>query len=107
MGLPSNYSSTSAPSLTTSSTIPDKLVGANNNPLIPTPADIARVFNEGRAILTHFVRLAESLPVKVFPAELRDPLVMLQDVPAIPDTLPKRGFIIRAAAVAYIGSQAG
>lgn len=92
--LPSDCGGTSAPSSNTSSSITDKLVGVDDDPLIPTAADIACVFNKGRATWTHFVRLAESSPPEVFPAELGDPSIMLKDVPALPDTLPQRGFFI-------------
>ncbi|KAK3936439.1 hypothetical protein QBC46DRAFT_419368 [Diplogelasinospora grovesii] len=81
-------------SSTTSSSVPDKLVGADDDPLIPTSAAIDQVFHEGRATWTRFVRLAESLSPQAFPAGFGDPSIMLKDVPALPDKLPRRGCLI-------------
>ncbi|KAL2176555.1 uncharacterized protein P884DRAFT_260573 [Thermothelomyces heterothallicus CBS 202.75] len=81
-------------STSSSSDIPDKLIGADHDLLIPSSADIDRVFHNGRATWARFARLAEALPLHAFPAEFANLSIMLKDVPALPDNLPKRGFII-------------
>ncbi|KAL2016377.1 hypothetical protein VTK56DRAFT_3799 [Thermocarpiscus australiensis] len=71
-----------SPASTASSSLADRLVGADDDPLIPTPVDINRVFNEGRATWFRFVRLAELLPPLAYPAGFGDPVIMLRDAPA-------------------------
>jgi hypothetical protein len=93
--LPSgNTSSATSESSDTSSSIPNRLVGADDDPLIPTSAAIDLVFNEDLATWTRFVRSAESLPPQAFPAGFGDPYIMLKDVPALPDRLPRKGWLI-------------
>ncbi len=77
----------------TSSPLPDTLVGADNDLLILSSADIERVYYEGRATWTRFLQMADSLPAYAFPAGFGDPSIMLKDVPALLANLPKRGFI--------------
>lgn len=66
----------------TSSSVPDRLTGADNDPFIPTSADIDHVFQ------------AESLPRHGFPPGLGDPSIMLKDVPALPRNPPRRGVVV-------------
>lgn len=47
--LPYDSSSASALSSTTSSPVPDRLVGVDDDPIIPRADDIASVFNQGQA----------------------------------------------------------
>ncbi|KAL2187929.1 hypothetical protein L209DRAFT_754112 [Thermothelomyces heterothallicus CBS 203.75] len=90
----SDDGATASTKSTTSSSVTDRLIGANDDPLIPSSADIARVFHEGRATWMHFARLAASLHPKAFPAGFGDPSIMLKDVPALPENLPRRGCLI-------------
>ena len=56
-----------ASSATTTSPLPDRLIGADDDLLIPTAAVIDRVFRDGRATWTRFNKLADSLPPRLFP----------------------------------------
>ena len=83
----------------TSSTVsstppPDRLVGADDDLLIPTPAAIDRVFRNGRATWTRFLNLARSLPPLRFPLGFGDPSIMLKDVPTLPTKLPRKGHLV-------------
>ncbi|KAK3903204.1 hypothetical protein C8A05DRAFT_14821 [Staphylotrichum tortipilum] len=82
-----------APSSTASSSTapPDTLTGAADDPLIPTTAEIERVFHDGRATWTRLVKAAKALPLHVLPVGCADPSIMLQDVPALPARLPRKG----------------
>ncbi|KAK4139314.1 uncharacterized protein C8A04DRAFT_33226 [Dichotomopilus funicola] len=81
-------------STSSSSDIPDELIGTDHDLLIPSSADIDRVFQDGRATWARFAELAEALPLHAFPAEFASLSIMLKDVPALPDNPPKKGFII-------------
>ncbi|EPE09309.1 hypothetical protein F503_07085 [Ophiostoma piceae UAMH 11346] len=70
------------------SSLPAELIGAEGDPLIPTPAAIDRVFREARASWQYFVCEAEALPPCSFPRYLNDPYILLQDVPPLPSWLP-------------------
>ncbi|KAI0430730.1 hypothetical protein F5Y09DRAFT_220431 [Xylaria sp. FL1042] len=83
-----------SPTSTTSSSLPDELSGADNDPLIPKPADIHRVFNQGRETWMQFLKSAEFLPPNSFPMWLQDPSIMLQDIPALPENLPRKGVLV-------------
>ncbi|OAA64489.1 hypothetical protein SPI_03136 [Niveomyces insectorum RCEF 264] len=72
-----------------SSTVPSVLVGADDDPLLPTRADIERVYYSGQATWRSFVDEAEALPRHGFPAVFGDPYLLLADVPALPPKLPK------------------
>ncbi|KAH6628120.1 hypothetical protein F5144DRAFT_297029 [Chaetomium tenue] len=72
----------------------DRLVGADDDLLIPTPAAIDRVFRDGRATWTRFLNLARSLPPLRFPPGFGDPSIMLKDVPALPAELPRKGCLV-------------
>ena len=93
----SSSSASSASSASSSSSpVSDRLIGVDDgddNPLIPTSAAIERVFRDGRATWTAFLKRANSLPAHAFPAGLGDPSVMLKDVPALPAHLPRHGHI--------------
>ncbi|KAH8744814.1 hypothetical protein F5883DRAFT_20071 [Diaporthe sp. PMI_573] len=80
-------------STSSSSDIPDKLIGTDHDLLIPSSADIDRVFHDGRATWARFTKLAEALPLHAFPAEFANLSIMLKDVPALPDNQPKRRFM--------------
>ena len=84
----------SSATTTSSSPLPDRLVGADDDLLIPTAAAIHRVFRDGRATWTRFVKLADSLPPRLFPAGFGDPAIMLKDVPALPASLPSQGCLV-------------
>ncbi|KAH9909258.1 hypothetical protein F4778DRAFT_716006 [Xylariomycetidae sp. FL2044] len=73
---------------------PEELVGADDDSLIPTTADINRVFHQGRKTWTQFVELAKSLPGDSMPPGLNNPAIMLKDVPALPRNIPKRGVLV-------------
>lgn len=91
---PSSDASNDDASSSTSSALPENLVGAENDPLIPNSSEINRVFQEGLQTWNQFVELAKSLPENSFPADLGDPSIMLKDVPALPSTLPKNGVLV-------------
>lgn len=79
-----------------SSPVSDRLTGMDSgdvDPLIPPSAAIDRVFRNGRATWTAFLKRANSLPAHTFPAGVGDPSIMLKDVPALPAHLPRRGYI--------------
>ncbi|KAI1502668.1 hypothetical protein F5X99DRAFT_407744 [Biscogniauxia marginata] len=76
------------------SSIPINLLGADEDVLIPKPADINRIFHQGRETWTRFLKSAESLPPNSFPAGLGDPSIMLKDIPALPKNLTKTGTVV-------------
>jgi hypothetical protein len=57
----------------TSSPLPDTLVGAENDLLIPSSADIKHVYHEGRATWIRFLQMTDSLPAYAFPRDLEIP----------------------------------
>lgn len=71
----------------------EKLLGADDDILIPTPSGIDRVFQEGRETWRRFVVSAQSLPRNSLSAGLNDPSIILKDVPALPKSLPKYGVL--------------
>ncbi|KAK3382798.1 hypothetical protein B0T24DRAFT_23179 [Lasiosphaeria ovina] len=90
-------SSSSASS--SSSPVLDRLIGVDDDGddddlLIPPSATIDRVFRDGRATWTAFLKRANSHPAHVFPAGgVGDPSIMLKHVPALPAHLPHHGHI--------------
>ena len=74
--------------------LPDTLVGIDNDLLIPTAITIDRVFRDSRATWTRFLTLARALPLRLVPAGFGDPSIMLKDVPALPSSLPRKGYIV-------------
>ena len=76
-----------------SSNLPDKLLGVDDDILIPSAAEINRVYCEGQATWAHFVALAGSLPQLTFPPGVSDPSITLKDVPALPNSIPKSGIL--------------
>ena len=82
---------------TSSSPVTDRLVGVDDDPLIPTSAAIDRVLRDGRATWTAFLNRADSLPPHVFPAGFGDPSIVLKDVPALPAHLPKHRSVVGRA----------
>jgi len=93
---PTRSSSSTSSASSSSSPISDRLIGVDDgddDPLIPTSAAIDRVFRDGRATWTAFLKRANSLPAHAFPAGVGDPSIMLKDVPALPAHLPRHGHI--------------
>ncbi|KIH94031.1 hypothetical protein SPBR_05697 [Sporothrix brasiliensis 5110] len=70
------------------SSLPTELIGAEGDPLIPTPAVIDRMFHEARATWQRFVCEADALPPGSVPCHLNDPYILLQDVPPLPRQMP-------------------
>ncbi len=69
------------------------LNNGDDNPLTPLSAAIDRVFRDGRATWTAFLKRTNSLPAHAFPAGVGDPSIMLHGVPALPAYLPSHGHI--------------
>ncbi|KAF7562526.1 hypothetical protein G7046_g1598 [Stylonectria norvegica] len=74
---------------------PQELRGVDNDPLIPSQAEINRIFNDGRETWGEFVDEALNLQDGMFPSGL-DPSIMVQDMPPLPDTVPQRGVLAGA-----------
>ncbi|KAH6624081.1 hypothetical protein B0J18DRAFT_478435 [Chaetomium sp. MPI-SDFR-AT-0129] len=64
---------TSCSTASSSTDPPDILSGAADDPLIPTTAEIERVFHDGRATWTRLVKQAESLPLQSSLPDKPDP----------------------------------
>ena len=79
---------------TASPHMPDELLGADDDVLIPKPADIDRVFQAGRQTWMRHFQLAKLLPRNSLPAELGSPSIMLKDIPALPESLPQGGILV-------------
>lgn len=80
--------------ISTHSNTPDKLIGADDDWLIPEPSQIARVYRQGRRTWTQLVTSARSFPPNTLPTAAINPTIMLKDVPALPSELPKITFLV-------------
>ncbi|KAF2962891.1 hypothetical protein GQX73_g10683 [Xylaria multiplex] len=89
----SNDNDASATS-TTSSSLPNELLGADDDVLIPKTVDINRIFHQGRETWAQLLESAKSLPLNSFPVWVRDPSITLKDIPALPKSLPKNGVLV-------------
>ncbi|KAL1858122.1 hypothetical protein VTK73DRAFT_7936 [Phialemonium thermophilum] len=67
-----------------SSASSDHLHGRDGDMLVPTEAEIRRMFHVSRSTWEHLVSRAQSIPSPGVPASLADPTVLLYDVPAVP-----------------------
>ncbi|KAH7019358.1 hypothetical protein EDB80DRAFT_759635 [Ilyonectria destructans] len=86
-------SATSTVSTKSASPAAEKLIGADDDILIPKPSEIDRVFQEGQETWRRCVVSAQSLPRNSLSAGLNDPSIILKDVPALPKALPKHGVL--------------
>ncbi|KAG5812880.1 hypothetical protein H9Q74_008430 [Fusarium xylarioides] len=78
---------------TASAPIVEKLLASDNDALIPMQAEIDLVFQKGRDLWSRLVASARSLSPSSLSTGLNDPSIILKDVPALPEGLPKRGIL--------------
>jgi hypothetical protein len=76
-------SCTASSSSSTSATI--HLHGSDDDLLVPTDAEIRRIFHTARRTWQRFVSLATSIPPGYMPRGTSSPSIMLKDVPPIPE----------------------
>lgn len=76
------------------SDLPQNLVGAQGDWLIPEPSQIRRVYKQGLRTWAQLVASAKALPPNSLPAAAGDPTIMLKDVPALPSVLPRSSPIV-------------
>ena len=65
------------------------LVGRDNDPIIPSTAQIKSIWNQGIATWTSFVQAAEPLPLNRWPSGVSEPSSLLHDIPKLPLELPR------------------
>ncbi|KJZ70798.1 hypothetical protein HIM_09811 [Hirsutella minnesotensis 3608] len=66
-----------------------RLLGEEDDLLVPTAADIERTYHDGRATWGSFLHEAVNIPQGLWPTALLDPYITLFDVPALPSELPR------------------
>lgn len=66
-----------------------RLVGEEDDPLIPTASDACRTFHDGKATWEAFLSNAITMPPGLWPAGTLDPYITLSDVPGLPAELPR------------------
>ncbi|KAF5021097.1 hypothetical protein F66182_6886 [Fusarium sp. NRRL 66182] len=82
---------------TTSAPLVEKLLASDDDALIPKQAEVDLVFRKGKYLWSHLVTSAGSLPAASLSAGLNDPSIVLKDVPALPEALPRRGMLVGRA----------
>lgn len=60
-----------------------------DDPLLPHPSDIYRIFRDGKATWEVFLKRASRFPQGFWPADALDPYIALVDVPSLPEFLPR------------------
>lgn len=76
------------------SDLPQNLVGAHRDWLIPEPTQIRRIYQQGLQTWAQLLASAKALPPNSLPAAAGDPAIMLKDVPALPSVLPRSSPIV-------------
>ncbi|KAH9904341.1 hypothetical protein F4778DRAFT_59622 [Xylariomycetidae sp. FL2044] len=67
----------------------DMLIGKHDDPLIPSEAEIRRIWNQGRATWSSFMDTAKQLPHHQWPPTISDLSIMLRDIPSLPSNVPR------------------
>ncbi|OAQ63870.1 hypothetical protein VFPFJ_11331 [Purpureocillium lilacinum] len=68
---------------------PALLCSDEDDPLIPSAADIKRTYHVGKATWAFFLQEALNMPQGLWPTKLLDPYIALSQVPALPSELPR------------------
>ncbi|KAJ4322370.1 hypothetical protein N0V84_004841 [Fusarium piperis] len=86
-------SSTASTASTDSTPTVEKLLACDDDVLIPKQSEVDLVFQRGKDLWSQLVTSARSLPPTSLATGLNDPSIILKDVPALPEVLPKRGML--------------
>lgn len=78
---------------TTASPPKSSLINEEDDPLIPSIADVYRIFDDGKATWEYFLNQANKLPPGLWPTDALDPYLILVDVPSLPDQLPRSDWL--------------
>jgi len=84
----SSLSTTSATTTTVSSS-PTYLTGEKDDPLLPSPSEICRIFHDGQATWANILSMVDDFPPGRWPTTSLDPYITLMDVPGLPTELPR------------------
>ncbi|KAI1760618.1 hypothetical protein GGR53DRAFT_509024 [Hypoxylon sp. FL1150] len=89
--LPSEDYDETQSSITTSDGSSSHLLieGAEGDPLIPKPKQIKQVYHNGEETWRQLLELARKLPEGRYPPIIGDISIVMKDVPALPEPLPK------------------
>ncbi|RSL82053.1 hypothetical protein CEP52_017052, partial [Fusarium oligoseptatum] len=87
-------SAVSSTASTASAPIVEKLLASDDDALIPKQAEVDLVFQKGKDLWSKLVTSARSLPATALSTGLNDPSILLKDVPALPEALPRRGMLV-------------
>jgi hypothetical protein len=83
--------STTPGTSTTVSSSPTHLTGEEDDPLVPLPADICRIFHNGQTTWASLMSMADDFPSGLWPATCLDLYITLMDNPGLPAKLPREG----------------
>ncbi|KAI0399538.1 hypothetical protein F4802DRAFT_34146 [Xylaria palmicola] len=67
----------------------DVLISAEGDPLIPNSAIIEQIYYNGRETWSQLLERARQLPASCYPSTLGNLTIIMKDVPALPQPLPK------------------